>query len=98
MFSMPFLFFFQKCFYNSVDFALLSYLKVFVKSVFKCILRKTVVIDSVTSDIPQNSTGIIKAFLRKKRKGNENHIMHWPVIDHTQPYAKGTKKVQLMIN
>ena len=51
---MPFLFIFQKCFDNSVEFALLSYLNeitVFVKSVFKYILCKTVLIDSVTGGI-----------------------------------------------
>ena len=46
----------------------MPFLFVFAKSVFKCIFCKTVIIDSVTGGIPQNSTGIIKEFLANEKK------------------------------
>ena len=44
-----------------------------------------------------NSTELSQHFREMKRKGIENPIKHWSVIDHAKSYTNGSKRCKLCL-
>ena len=94
-FSMPFLFISQKCSGNCIEFVLLSHLKELrcLQIIFNDWFYKHW--NSFRYDSKDDSADLSKHFREIKRKGIEEPIMRWSVIDRAKLCQNGSKSWNL---